>query len=147
MKSIHSLLSGSISALPAMIIGICVLSISREEYYWTAYAISTLIYFSASLLLGYSLPNRMRKTRLNHPGLWLFVSGGLAWLIALLSLALLNLTPLCVGKDNGDGINTFSLCVFYTLLVSFIYSPLILILLAFYSLAGGKILSVLNRSR
>lgn len=145
MESIHSLLSGSISAIPAIIMGICLFSISREEYYWTTYAITSLTYFGASFLLGFRLAAQMRNARLNCPGLWFFVSGGLAWLIALLFLALLNLTPLCVGQDNGDGINTFSLCVLYTVLVTLIYSPLVLLLLSLSALIGGKILSALNR--
>jgi hypothetical protein len=132
MVSIQSLLSGSISAIPAIIMGICLFSIPREEYYWNAYAISTLIYFSASFLLGFRLAAQMRNARLNCPGLWFFVSGGLAWLIAL-------------RQDNGDGINTFSLCVLYTVLVTLIYSPLVLLLLSLSALIGGKILSALNR--
>lgn len=147
MDQVHRLLSGSISAIPAIILGICLLTISRNEYYWSTYAITTLIYFGASLFLGLILPARMYKTHIRYPWLWLFISGGFAWVIALLSLALLNLTPLCVGQDNGDGINTYSLCILYSVLVTLIYSPSVLILLTLSAFIGGNIIRTLIRAR
>ena len=72
--------------------------------------------------------------------------GGVAWLIALLSLALLNITPLCVGQDNGDGMNSYSLCILYAVLITLVYSPPVLILLTLSALIGGKILSALIRT-
>jgi hypothetical protein len=67
----------------------------------------SLILISASLLLGRILAAWLHGGTFDYPWLWLFISGGLAWLIALLSLALLNLTPLCVGQDKGDGTNNY----------------------------------------
>jgi hypothetical protein len=88
----------------------------------------------------------MHASRFDYPWLWLFIAGGLAWLITLLSLALLNLTPLCVGQDNSDGINDLGLCFLYTFLVTLIYSPIELVLLLLSAFAGGKILHSLIRS-
>ena len=106
----------------------------------------SLIIISTSLLLGQILPAWLHGGRFEYPWLWLFITGGLAWLIALLSLALLNNTPLCVGQNNGDGTNSYSLCVLYTVLVTLVYSSFELVLLALSAFIGGKILSALIRA-
>ena len=82
------LLTSLFSALPAFLFGVCTLSLSRDEYYWSSYAIMSLIFISASLLLGRILAAWLHGGTFDYPWLWLFIAGGLAWLIALLSLAL-----------------------------------------------------------
>ena len=137
------LLTSLFSALPAFLFGICVLTLSRDEYYWSTYVIMSLVFTSTSVILGLILPARMHASRFGYPWLWLFIAGCLPWLIALFSLALLNITPLCVGQDNGDGTNDFSLCTMYTMLVMFLYSPIELVLLTLSAFVGGKILRAL----
>jgi hypothetical protein len=131
------LLNSLFSALPAFLFGVLVLTLSRDEYYWLTYAIMSLVFISASVILGLILPTKMQYGCFNYPWLWLFIAGGLAWLIALLSLALLNFTPLCVGQENGDGTNNLSLCAMYTLLVVFLYSPVEFVLLTLSAFVGG----------
>jgi len=135
------LLTCLFSSLPAFLFGACALTLLRDEYYWTSYVIIALIYISASLLLGRSLPAWLHGGKFDYPWLWLFTAGGLAWLIALLSLALLNFSPLCVGQDNGDGSNNYSLCVLYTVLLTFVCSPIELVLITLSAFIGGKVLS------
>jgi hypothetical protein len=62
----------------------------------------SLIFIGVSVILGLKLLTRMHNSKFDYP--WLRVLG-LASLIALLSLALLNLTPLCVKQNNGDSTN------------------------------------------
>lgn len=61
----------------------------------------------------------------SRPRAALAVMGGFlaGWLAALLVAGAFNLTPLCVGADNGDGNNTIGMCVFYTLLWAAFYTP------------------------
>jgi len=81
-----------------------------------------------------------QKLRLNHPWLWILVQGLLAWAMTLFVLGLLNLTPLCVGQDNGDGNNDFALCNFMTALSGVVYTPLYLGMLVISSLIGNWVL-------
>jgi hypothetical protein len=57
--------------------------------------------------------------------------------VATLALTVLNLTPLCIGQDNGDGSNDLALCIVQTSLVSLVYSPLGFTLLCLTTLPGG----------
>lgn len=69
--------------------------------------------------------------------MWLFTQGILAWLVALLILALLNSTPLCVGRNNGDGMNTLFLCALQTIGVALTYTPVELIFLGMSAMLGN----------
>jgi hypothetical protein len=140
------LLTGLFSIFPALFFTACALTTSRDEYFWPTYLIVSLIFIGFSLLLSQILPRWMFGSRFDYPWLWLFIAGGLAWLLAMLSLALLNLTPLCVGQDNGDGINDLGLCFLYTFLFTLIFSPIELVLLLLSAFAGGKILRYQIRS-
>lgn len=140
------LLTSLFSIFPALFFTACALTTSRDEYFWPTYLSVSLIFIGASLLLAQFLPTWMHASRFDYPWLWLFIAGGLAWLVAMLSFALLNLTPLCVGQDNGDGINDLGLCFLYTFLVALIYSPIELVLLLLSASAGGKILRSLVRA-
>ena len=106
----------------------------------------SLIFIGVSVMLGLKLPTRIHHGKFEYPWLWLFITGGLASLIALLSLALLNLTPLCVEQNNGDSTNNLSLCTIYTALVGLLYSQGVLLLLRLSSFIGGITLSALIRA-
>ena len=95
-------LSGLFAAIPAFLFGACALTLFREEYYWTSYVIMTLIFFGSGVILGLLLLTWMHGGGFDYPWLWLFIARGLARLIALLSLTMLNITPLCVRQNNGD---------------------------------------------
>jgi hypothetical protein len=140
MPKMLRLLTGLISTLPALLIGLCVFTCFRGEYYWLSYLITAGIFSLSSFVWGYWLPGFLIKGRFNNPWLWVFTAGGLAWMLAISTLGLLNLTPLCIGQDNGDGINDAGLCFLYTALAGLVYTPGMLVLLLANSFIGGKIL-------
>ena len=125
-------------SIPSLLYGVWVLSSFRDEYYWPTYVIMTLSFFLTSLILGLFLPILLQDSKFNYPWLWVFIAGGLAWLVALAVFALLNLTPLCIGQDNGDGNNDIALCIMYTVLISLVYSPVALILVTLNAIFYGK---------
>jgi hypothetical protein len=79
--------------------------------------------------------------KFDHPSLWLLIAGVVAWIFTLLVLGFLNFSPLCIGQDNGEGINTSTLCLMYTMLDALVYSPLESVLPALTAVVGGKYLT------
>jgi hypothetical protein len=73
----------------------------------------------------------------------IIICGSLAWMIGLFSLTLFNFTAFCVGIDNGDGTNTFTLCSLYTVAAAVPYSPGIFVMLIICALIGDKSASAL----
>ncbi|MFC1922155.1 hypothetical protein ACFLY4_02610 [Chloroflexota bacterium] len=133
MTLMFRFITGGFTALPAFLFGACDLVLFRDVYYRTASAIMSLVSIGVSVILGLKLPTRMHNGNIDYTWLWVSITGGLAWLIALPSLALLNLTPLCVGQNIGDSTNNLSLCIIYTALVGMMYSPGALVLLTLSS--------------
>jgi hypothetical protein len=121
-------------SLPAMLFGGCSITQFQGEYFWLSYVIASLAYFASGIFLALALPEFGRA--------WLriFVIGGLAWGCAALVIGLTSLTPLCIGQDNGDGINNLGLCVGQTVLAVAIYTPGIFLLLGFSAFVGSKVL-------
>jgi hypothetical protein len=70
------------------------------------------------LIFGWLLGGNIQ----NKPFLRITVVFLLSWLAFLLTLSIANLTPLCIGRDNGDGTNSFSNCLVYTFIWSAFYS-------------------------
>jgi hypothetical protein len=132
--------SAIFSVIPALILAAFSLTTFRGEYFWLPYALVSVVFITASALLGLFLPARLHGSRLNRPWMWILVQGTLAWGLALLTLAILNTTPLCVGQDNGDGINNLTLCIVQTIGVAIASTPVALTLLGLSALAGGAIL-------
>ena len=146
MSILIRVLSGIFNKVPAAVFGALVFLTAGNEYYWKVYYLLAISFLVASFLIGISLPAAIPSRWLRRPGLWLFGQGLSAWLVTLLVFGLLNLTPLCVGQDNGDGNNDLILCVVQTILVSLIYSPLEFILLSLSALSGGWLVKRLNKS-
>jgi len=99
-----------------------------------------LSFFLSSLILGLMLPILLQGSKFNYPWLWVFIAGGLAWLVALAVLGILYFTPLCISQDKGDWINNIALCTMYTVLVSLVCSPVALILITLNAIICGNIL-------
>jgi hypothetical protein len=112
-----------------------------REYWWETYLTALIILLISSLLFGFALPTVFQKLRLRHPWTWVLAQGLLAWILALLVLGLLNLTPLCVGQNNGDGGNDLGMCIFMTLLSGIVYTPVFLGMQAVSALIGHWVLS------
>jgi hypothetical protein len=58
-------------------------------------------------------------------------------LLTLLALGVLNLTPFCMGQENGDGINGIDECTMYTLFADGLYSAVAIMVIAVAALTGG----------
>jgi hypothetical protein len=92
---------------------------------------------AVSFAIGFFIPALSPKHWKRHPTLWFNGQGLLAWILAILALGLVNLTPLCVGQDNGDGNNDFALCLVQTVMVAIVFSPLEFVLLCLAALPGA----------
>jgi hypothetical protein len=134
------LTSAVFSAIPALMFGAVSLFLFRDEYFWTTYVLMSLVFIGASICIGIISPFRSSGGRVRKTWIWLLVHGILACLVALLALMLLNSTPLCIGRDNGDGTNTLTLCFLQTIGVVVTFTPLELILLGISAIVGGYII-------
>ena len=77
--------------------------------------------------------------------MWLFVQGIIAWSIALWTLVILDLTPLCIGQASGDGTSSLGLCVLHSVAAAAVYSPVDLVLLATSAVGAGLLLGSRTR--
>jgi hypothetical protein len=141
MPVISRSLSSLFTAIPAMLWLVMLNLVDSGEYFWIVYLNVCVAFVAISLLLGFIAPSLLIKTPLRGPLTWVFVQGGMAWLGAIILLGLLNLTPLCVGQDNGDGNNNLALCVFQSVAVGIAYLPLELIMLVGSAVIGGWVIS------
>jgi len=132
------------NALPAFVFfAVCLGSGLRgREYYWTAYLGALIVLMSGSLLFGFRLPTLFRRLGIRKPWMWILAQGLLTWALALFTLGVLNMTPLCVGQDNGDGNNNLGMCMGYTILVSMVYTPIFLGMQTVSALIGHWVLSL-----
>ena len=146
MSILIRVLSGILTAIPAAIFATLIFLTAGNDYYWMVYYLVAAAFLVASFLIGIFLPAAIPSRWLRRPGLWLFGQGLSAWLVTLLVFGLLNLTPLCVGQDNGDGNNDLALCIVQTVLVSIVYSPPEFILLCLSALPGGWLVKRLIKS-
>jgi hypothetical protein len=103
-----------------------------------------VVYLCISLAIGSLLPGVLPKAWPLRSGWWIAVQGTAAWVFALVVLGMVNLTPLCLGQDNGDGSNDLSLCVIQTALVGFFYSFPQAVLLALSAIPGGMLIKKTN---
>ena len=143
MSTASRLLSALFTVLPGFFLLLMFLlsgSIGRD-YWWSTYLTVLIVLLSSSLFFGFVLPTVFQKFRLRYPCMWILVQGLLAWILTVLVLGFLNLTPLCVGQDNGDGNNDLGMCMFMTLLSGIVYVPLYFGMLAISSLLGHWLLS------
>jgi hypothetical protein len=134
-------------SLPAWVVGIGVYAIGNDQYYRDTYLAAWSVYLAVSLLAGLLIPPSTQNLGWLKSWAWLFLLGLAAWMSGLVVVGVLNLTPLCIGQDNGDGINDLALCVFYTILAAVFYSPLILGILLWSTGIGGALLHYQARRR
>lgn len=101
------------------------------EYYWSSIFSGSLALFGSALLFGFAIPAMFRSK-----GLGILAAGLMAMLSALFVIALLNATPLCVGQNNGDGNNSFGMCMVLVLLYAVVYGIPYTVLLSLSALIG-----------
>jgi hypothetical protein len=147
MSTSSRLFSAFFTALPGFIFFILFLLSGwlGREYWWETYLIVLLALLSSSLLFGSVFPTVFQKLRLHRPWLWILAQGFLAWIVALIVLGSLNLTPLCVGQNNGDGNNDLSMCMFMTALSGIVYTPVYLSILVVSSFLGHRMLRIKSK--
>ena len=139
--------SGVVTALPGTVLLWILISMAKEnEYYWLAYFIVSRVFLAVSFALGFLVPALAPTHWKRHPSLWFFGQGLLAWLGAVLALGLINLTPLCIGQDNGDGNNNLANCIAQTVMMPIACAPLEFILLCLTALPGGWLIKRLIKS-
>lgn len=132
MKNLlSSLLSGFVLAIPALLGLAYNVRTFQREYYCITYTLVLGCFGFGSFGVGLFAPWLARRGygRLKMFTL-LFGGAYLAWQAALIGLGVLNLTPLCIGQNNGDGSNGLPECVIQTIGVGLVSTPLALTLLA-----------------
>ena len=146
MSIFTRILSGFLTMLPATVLLLILISMAKEnEYYWLAYFIVSGVFLAVSFALGFFVPALAPTHWKRHPSLWFFGQGLLAWLAAAVALGLINLTPLCIGQDNGDGNNNLGLCMAQTVMMPIACAPLEFILLFLTALPGGWLVKRLSK--
>jgi len=70
----------------------------------------------------------------------MLVSSLVAWVVSVLILSLLSMTPLYLGRDNGDGTNGFAECILMVVLFSITWTPPMVMLSALTSLFSSRLL-------
>ena len=118
-----------------------------REYWWGTYFAVLIVLLLNSLLFGFVLPNIFERLRTYYPWVWILIQGLFAWIVALIVLGLINITPLCVGQDNGDGNNDFGMCMFMTALSNVVYTPIYLMLLGASALIGHWVMKIFSSQR
>jgi hypothetical protein len=118
----------------------------REAYFFPAYLLTGLVFLLVSL--GFALRSTRRTERFQEkPAATLFVGLSASWFMAWLFMGLLNLTPLCIGQDNGDGINGLSECMQITVLAGGVYTAGMLGIVALTAACGCIIFRIIPADR
>jgi len=148
MATSRRLVSAIFTSLPGLIFLTLFLVSSSpgRDYWWGTYLIILGVLVICGLAFGFALPPIFQKLGLRQPWTWILLQGLLAWIAALIVLGLLNLSPLCVGQDNGDGNNDLGMCLFMTVLSGIIYSPVYLGMLVLSAMIGQWVLKRMTLS-
>lgn len=135
------------SIFPAVYLGAINLKWFQSEYFFPIYAIASGIYLGACMVSAMTFPRGWSTGSFFRTWLGLCIQGAICWLVTLLTLGLLSLTPLCVGQDNGDGHNTLALCMVQVFAVGLVTTPLIVLIVSVCSAVGSTMLEVTRLGR
>lgn len=140
-KTATAIVAGLLASWPGVMLAVGTL-VLRQEYFFLTYALVGVVFCAMSFGVGARTAlrpvagqSRERTVRLAFRRL------AFAWGAALVLLGILNLTPLCVGQDNGDGRNTGALCVIQTVASAVVYTPPVLLLAGLAAWGLGRWLS------
>lgn len=114
-----------------------------SERWWDMFLAVLAALSVISLVLGLWLPPLFQKMGLRPSWLWILAQGSLSWGLALLLLGIASLTPLCIGQENGDGVNNLVGCMDRAAMSGLACTPLYLGLLAASAFAGHRTLQFL----
>ncbi len=125
------LVCGFTLAIPALL-GLVVNAVGfRGEYFALTYSLVLGCFWLGSFGVGFLAPWLDQRGYGKWKTFWLLFGGAcLAWFAALIVLGALNLTPLCIGQNNGDGINGITECMIQTIAVSLVFTLPVLVVLA-----------------
>ena len=98
----------------------------RTEYYGPTLFCGGAALLIVAVLFALRIGNQLFLKSRFWTGAAVMLSVGIGWAAALGVMGILNLTPLCVGADNGDGNNDLGRCVVYTVLWAIFYTPVVL---------------------
>jgi hypothetical protein len=142
-----SVVAGLLGAWPGLVLGAGTL-LFRREYFFVTYAIVSGFFWVLTFALGALTPRHLKPGRSRKQVFLLaFRDLALAWGGALVLLSILNLTPLCIGRDNGDGRNTVALGIIQSAAVAVCYTPPVLGMVALAALGLGRWLKHISESR
>jgi hypothetical protein len=131
-----------LASIPALVFGLCTLVSSRDGHFFTTYALASVTFWVTSVLLGTRIPDQIQPGASRQRVGWLmFRTSSLACAASQFLLGGLNMTPLCVGRDNGDGTNDVFLCVLQTILVVIFYVLVLLPVTGIVPIVAGIILA------
>ena len=139
MSFIHRVATAFFTALPALPFFLPVIAIERQEYYWSSILAGSSALLGSALVLGFFQPTWLRPK-----WAWIMIAGAAAMGLALFTTAVVNLTPLCVGQNNGDGNNDPGRCLGYVLLYAVFYGIPYLLMLAVSAGIGHWVLKFLD---
>lgn len=95
-----------VPALPLLALGM------SGEYWGRIYLLWGVAYAILNCLSLVPLLQWTRGECEEAPSTFHFLSRqGIAWCLSAPVLAVINLTPLCLGQDNGDGRNSLAICL------------------------------------
>ena len=134
---IHRLIMAIFTTLPALLWTVLLfVLVSPREYFYATYQVVMVVFGVVSFGLGFLLARGVGDGLLSKPWVRVSLLGAVAWAVALMLLAALNFTPLCVGQNNGDGHNTVAMCGLQTAGVALVYTPVELGLLVFSAMGA-----------
>lgn len=138
MSIISRISTAFFTALPSSLFFVLVVSSNMyKEYYWPSILTGVSVLFGSALLLGF-----IQSPRLRPKWIWIIAAGFAAMTLALLTITVLNATPLCVGQDNGDGNNDFGRCMGYVMLYAFFYGIPYMALLTVSAVMGHWVMKI-----
>jgi hypothetical protein len=142
------LVSGFFFAIPALLGLVANAGYFKGEYFALSYTLVLGCFWLGSFGIGFLAPWLDQRGYGMWKIFWLLFGGAcLAWFAALIVLGALNLTPLCIGQNNGDGNNWISDCVIQTIAVSLVFTPLALALMAADAIAIAVVFWVARNSQ
>jgi hypothetical protein len=121
----HRILPALLSSLPGMGMNVFYLLTRTGQYWEPVFQAAAVVFILAGAVCGPLLAGLLHAERARiRAAAAVFCAVLLAWLACSLVIGLLNLTPLCVGQNNGDGMNDLGMCIFISSITAVSSIPL-----------------------